>query len=38
MNLIEVLVDGTLDLQFHEDLETDSYADLVGCTCRCHKK
>lgn len=28
MNLIEAPGDGTLDLQFHEDLKVGSYADL----------
>ena len=38
MHLIEALGDGTLDLQFHEDLEADSYADLAEYASRCHKK
>ena len=37
MNLIEAPVDGTLDLQFYEDLKVDSYADLEYA-CWCHKK
>lgn len=38
MHLIEALGDGTLDLQFHEDLDAGSYVDLAEYAHRCHKK
>ena len=38
MHLVGALGDGTLDLQFHEDLKAGSYVDLVEYARRRHKK
>ncbi|MCE2509149.1 MAG: hypothetical protein J4G04_07650, partial [Nitrosopumilaceae archaeon] len=38
MRLVGAPGDGTLDLQFHEDLKAGSHVDLVECARRRHKK
>ena len=38
LHMIGALGDGTLDLQFHDDLSAGSYIELVEHLCRCYEK